>query len=64
MGDLQALSISESCTEFSPGLIKAFLRPRPGYVSKVLPASFRSQVVVLQAFSPSPLSEGDDLRLL
>ncbi len=41
-----------------------FLRPRPGYVPKVLSTSFRSQVVVLQAFSPSPSNEGDDHRLL
>jgi hypothetical protein len=64
VGDLQALSVSESCTEFAPGLVKAFLRPRPGYVPKVLSTSFRSQVVVLQAFSPSSSSEGDDLHLL
>ncbi len=64
VGDLQALSVSESCTEFAPGLVKAFLRPRPVYVPKVLSTSFRSQVVVLQAFSPSPSSESDDLRLL
>ncbi len=39
--DLQALSVSESCTEFAPGLVKAFfLRPRPGYVLKVLSTSF------------------------
>ncbi len=64
VGDLQALSVSESCTEFSPGLVKAFLRSKPGYIPKVLSTSFRSQVVVLQAFSPSPSSKGDDLRLL
>ncbi len=64
VGDLQAMSVSESCTEFAPGLVKAFLRPRPGYVPEVLSKSFRSQMVVLQAFSPSPLSEGDGLRLL
>ncbi len=58
VGDLQALSVSE----FAPGLVKAFLRP--GYVPKVLSTSFRSHVVVLQAFSPSPSSEGDDHRLL
>ncbi len=34
VGDLQALSVSESCTEFASGLIKAFLRPRPCYVPK------------------------------
>ncbi len=61
VGDLQALSVSESCTEFALGLVKAFLRPRPGYVPKVLSTSFRSQVVVLQAFSPSSSSEGDHL---
>ncbi len=61
VGNLQALSVSESCTEFAPGLVKAFLRPRPGYVPKVLSTSFRSQVVVLQAFSTSSSSEGDHL---
>ncbi len=64
MGVLQTLSVSESCTEFAPGLVKAFLRPRPGYVPKVLSTSFHSQVVLLQAFSPSSTSEGDDLHLL
>ncbi len=64
VGDLQALSVSKSCTEFAPGLVWAFLRPRPGYVPKVLSTSFRSQVVVLQAFSPSSSSEGEDLHLL
>ncbi len=64
VGDLQALPVSESCTEFAPGLVKAFLRSRPGYVPKVFNTSFYSQVVVLQAFSPSSLSEGDDLHLL
>ncbi len=42
VGDLQALSVSEFCTEFAPGLIKDFLRPRPVYVPKVLSTSFRS----------------------
>ncbi len=64
VGDLQALSVSESCTEFASGLVKAFLRPMPGYVPKVLSTSSCSQMVVLQAFSPCPWSEGDDLRLL
>ncbi len=34
VGDLQTLSVSKSS---APGLVKAFLRPRPGYVPKVLP---------------------------
>ncbi len=55
VGDLQALSVSESCTEFAPGLVKTFLRPRPGYVPKVLSSSFCLQVVVLQAFLLPPI---------
>ncbi len=42
VGDLQALSVSEMCMDFAPGLVKLTLRPRPGYVPKVLSASFRS----------------------
>ncbi len=42
VGDLHALSVSESCTEFAPGLVKVFLRPRHDYVPKVLSMSFRS----------------------
>ncbi len=53
VGYMQTLSVSESCTDFVPGLVKAFLRPRPGYVPKVHSTSFRSQVVVQQTFSPS-----------
>ncbi len=47
VGDLQALSVSEMCMDFAAGLVKVTLRPRPGYVPKVLSASFRSQVVTL-----------------
>ncbi len=56
--DLQALSISEKCMDFVPGLIKMTLRPRPGYVPKVLSTSFRSQVVTLHSFHPPPFSRG------
>ncbi len=63
--DLEVVGMADHrCTVFAPGLVKTFLRPRPGYVPKVLSMSFRSQVIVLQGFSPSPSSEGDDLRLL
>ncbi|KAI2668460.1 ORF V: Enzymatic polyprotein [Labeo rohita] len=33
--DLQALSVAPSHLEFAPGMAKAFLYPRPGYVPKV-----------------------------
>ncbi len=64
VGDLKTLSVRDSCTEFAPGVVKGFLRPRPGCVPKVLSSSFHSQVVVLQAFSLSSSSEDDDLHLL
>ncbi len=47
--DLQAFSVSETCMDFAPGLVKVTLRPRPGYVPKVLSTSFRSQVVTLHS---------------
>ncbi len=56
VGDLQALSVSETCMDFAPGLVKVTLRPRPGYVPKVLSTSFRSQVVTLHSFHPPPFA--------
>ncbi len=43
VGDLQALSVSEMCMDFAPGLVKVTLWPRPGYIPKVLSTSFCSQ---------------------
>ncbi len=40
IGDLQAFSVSETCMDFAPGLVKVTLRPRPGYIPKVLSTSF------------------------
>ncbi len=45
VGDLQALSVSEMCMDFAPGLVKVTLRPRLGYILNVLSTSFHSQVV-------------------
>ncbi len=66
VGDLQALSVSEMCMDFAPGLVKVTLRPRPGYIPKVLSTSFRSQVVTLHSFHPPPfaLSEDEKLHML
>ncbi len=63
VGDLQALSVSEMCMDFAPGLVKVTSRPRSGYVPKVLSASFRSQVVTLHSFHPPPFASGEDERL-
>ncbi len=49
--------------DFAPGLVKVILRPRPGYVPRVLSASFRFQVVMLHSFHPPPFASGEDERL-
>ncbi len=56
----RALSISEMCMDFAPGLVKVTLRLSPGYVPKVLSASFRSQVVTLHSFHPPLFASGKD----
>ncbi len=63
VGDLQAFSVSETCMDFAPGLVKVTLRPRPGYIPKVLSTSFRSQVVTLHSFHPPPFASREDERL-
>ncbi len=49
--------------DFAPGLVKVTLRPRPGYIPKVLSTSFRSQVVTLHSFRPPPFALSEDERL-
>ncbi|XP_048024136.1 LOW QUALITY PROTEIN: uncharacterized protein LOC125253920 [Megalobrama amblycephala] len=61
IGDLQALSVAPSCLEFAPGMVKAFLHPRPGYVPKVPTNVVRP--IVLQAFCPPPFRDSDQERL-
>ncbi len=63
VGDLQAFSDSEMYMDFAPGLVKVTLRPRPGYIPKVLSTSFRSQVVTLHSFHPPPFASSEDERL-
>ena len=61
IGDIQALSVAPSCLEFSPGMVKAFLHPRPGYVPKV-PTNV-ARPIVLQAFCPPPFTSSDQEKL-
>ncbi len=61
VGDLQALSVAPTHLDFAPGMAKAFLYPRAGYVPKV--PSVTPQPVVLQAFSPPPFREPDQQKL-
>ncbi len=60
IGHLQALSVAPSCLEFAPGMVKAFLHPRPGYIPKV-PANL-GRLIMLQAFCPPPFQDADQER--
>ena len=53
MGDLHALSVSASCLEFGPNDSLVILKPRHGYVPKVLGTPFRAQVISLSALPPA-----------
>jgi len=53
VGDLQALSVREACLEFGLDNSKVILKPRYGYVPKVLSTALRAQVVTLLAHPPS-----------
>ncbi|XP_026100385.1 uncharacterized protein LOC113071237 [Carassius auratus] len=57
VGDLQALSVSPTCLEFAPGMVKAFLYPKQGYVPKV--PTVVPRPIVLQAFCPPPFASSD-----
>ncbi len=61
VGDLQALSGAPTHLDFAPGMAKAFLYPRAGYVPKV--PSVTPWPVILQAFSPPPFREPDQQKL-
>ncbi len=52
VGYLQALSVNPACQEFGPNYSKVVLKPRLGYVPKVLSTPFRAQVIALSALSP------------
>ena len=52
--------MAPSCLEFAPGMAKAFLFPRPGYIPKVLSVPVRP--IVLQAFCPPPFLTDDQER--
>ncbi len=62
VGDLQVLSISPACLEFWPNDSKVVLKPRQGYVPKVLSTPFRAQVITLSMRPPS--DEDRELSLL
>ncbi len=61
IGDLQALSISPSCLDFAPGLVKVILHPHPNNLPKV--PFLTMNPVVLEAFCPPPFTTQEQERL-
>ncbi|CAM4427360.1 unnamed protein product [Leuciscus chuanchicus] len=61
VGDLHALSVSATCLEFGPNNSKVILKPRHGYVLKVLVTPFRAQVISLSALPASDNAGSSDV---
>ncbi len=61
MGDLQALSVNSSCLEFGAKDSEIVLKPRYGYIPKVISTPFKAQVKTLSALPPSELNQGLNL---
>ncbi len=59
---LGSITINPACLEFGPNDSKVILKPRLGYVPKVLSTQFRAHVIALSALSPSTGSQ--ELSLL
>ncbi|XDV54920.1 hypothetical protein PO909_023109 [Leuciscus waleckii] len=62
VGDLHALSVNAACLEFGPNDSIVILKPRHGYVPKVVPSNV-ARPVVLQAFHPPPHEAAVEERL-
>ncbi|XDV31033.1 hypothetical protein PO909_033810 [Leuciscus waleckii] len=60
IGDMQALSISPSCLDFAPGMVKVILHPHPDYLPKVPFSAVHP--VTLEAFCSPPFSTPEQER--
>lgn len=60
VGDIHALSVHSSCTQFAPGHTRVSLKPHLAFVPKVVGSS---SPIILTAFSPPPFSSEEDRRL-
>ncbi|XP_065325845.1 uncharacterized protein LOC134621241 [Pelmatolapia mariae] len=63
VGDLHALSVHPSCTQFSPGGHKVVLRPNAAYFPKVMPASYSSMEFELLSFCSPPFESEEQRRM-
>lgn len=63
VGDLHALSVHPSCTQFSCDGSKVTLRPNVAYLPKVIPAAYSSMAFELLSFCPPPFASEEQRRL-
>ena len=63
VGDLHALSVHSSCTQFTSDGSKVTLRPNAAYLPKVIPAAYNSMTFELSSFCPPPFAS-EELRRL
>lgn len=60
VGDIHALSVHPSCTQFAPGRVRVLLKPNPAFVPKVVGSC--SPIDLLALCSP-PFSSSEERRL-
>ena len=63
VGDIHALSVHPSCTQFAPGHSKVMLRPNAALAMTFGAMSYTSFVFELFPFSPPPFSSEEQQRL-
>lgn len=63
IGDIQALSVSSTCMQFSGAGDKVIMRPNAAYTPKVVSTPFRNQVIELVSFSPPPFASAEEEQL-
>ena len=63
VGDLQALSVHPSCTQFTQDGSKVSLRPNAAYLPKVIPTAYSSMTFELSSFCPPPFASEEQRRL-
>lgn len=63
VGDLHALSVHPSCTQFTPDGSKVTLRPNAAYLPKIIPAAYSSMTFELLSYCPPPFASEEQRRL-
>ncbi|XP_053351317.1 uncharacterized protein LOC128520900 [Clarias gariepinus] len=63
VGDLHALSVHPSCTQFAANGLKVTLQPNAAYVPKIVSTDYSSMVFDLFSFFPPPFASDEQRKL-